>query len=131
MEDGLSSKRALVTGGTRGIGRGVVLALARAGADVLTCYRRDGEDAERRARELKEIGGRHHLIRADVARSDGVEQLVKTCRERLGGLDVLVNNAGAISHVPFAELSLEEWERVVDTNLTAAYEVIQRSLPLL
>jgi 3-oxoacyl-[acyl-carrier protein] reductase len=121
----------LVTGGTRGIGRGVVLALARAGADVLTCYRHDGEAVESLARELKETGGDHHLVRADVVEPEEVERLVEACRERLGRIDVLVNNAGAISNMPFAELALEEWHRVVDTNLTAAYEVVRRSLPLL
>jgi 3-oxoacyl-[acyl-carrier protein] reductase len=131
MAQDLGSKRALVTGGTRGIGRGVVLALAGAGADVVTCYRSDGEDAESLARELKGTGGNHHVVRADVARPEDVDQLVETCRERLGRIDILVNNAGVISHIPFAELPLEEWERVVDTNLTAAYEVIRRSLPLL
>jgi 3-oxoacyl-[acyl-carrier protein] reductase len=131
VQDDLSGKRALVTGGTRGIGRAVVLALAHAGADVLTCYRHDGDAVESLARALKETGGDHHVVRADVADPDEVEQLVAGCRERLGRIDVLVNNAGAISHVPFADLPPAEWQRVLDTDLTAVYEVIRLSLPLL
>ncbi len=127
----LSGKNAVVTGGTRGIGRGIVLALAKAGANVLTCYRQEGEAVESLARELKTIGGEHHLIQADVSRTEEVERLIDEARTRLGSIDVLVNNAGVISHIPYAELPLEEWERVLHTNLTAAFLVIQKALPLL
>ncbi|GAA3428005.1 SDR family NAD(P)-dependent oxidoreductase [Streptosporangium sandarakinum] len=126
----LAGKKALVTGGTRGIGRGVVLALARAGADVLTCYRNESEHVGTLERELKAIGGDHHVVRADVGSPEEIDRLIDECRTRLGRLDVVVNNAGVISHVPFADLPLEEWHRVVDTNLTAAYLVTQKALPL-
>ena len=75
MSISLSGRKALVTGGTRGIGRGIVLALAEAGADVLACYRDDGPHVERLARELKEIPGDHHLVRADVADHEQVTAL--------------------------------------------------------
>ncbi len=127
----LEGKNALVTGGSRGVGRGIVLALAQAGANVLTCYRRDAEAAQSLARELKETPGQHHVVQADVTRPDEVTELAGECRDRLGGLHVVVCNAGAISHVPFAELTLAEWHRVIDTNLTAAAQVIQQALPLL
>jgi 3-oxoacyl-[acyl-carrier protein] reductase len=127
----LSGKNAIVTGGTRGIGRGIVLALARAGANVLTCYRQEGEAVESLARELKTIGGDHHLVQADISRTEDVERLVEEARTRFGSVQVLVNNAGVISHVPYAELPLEEWERVLHTNLTSAFLVIQKTLPLL
>lgn len=131
MQLELAGKRALVTGGTRGIGRGIVLELARAGVDVVTCHRQDSDAVDSLARELKQIGGDHHVVKADVGDPDDVARLVEECRTRLGGLDVVVNNAGVISHVPFGELPLEEWRRVLDTNLTAAYYVIQQALPLL
>lgn len=127
----LEGKNALVTGGSRGVGLGIVLALAQAGANVLTCYRRDAEAAQSLARELKQIPGQHHVLQADVTRPDEVTELIGECRDRLGGLHVVVSNAGAISHVPFAELTLAEWHRVIDTNLTAAAQVIQQALPLL
>jgi 3-oxoacyl-[acyl-carrier protein] reductase len=131
MQLQLSGKNAVVTGGTRGIGRGIVLALARAGANVLTCYRQEGEAVESLARELKDIGGDHHLVQADISRTEDVERLVEEARTRFGTVQILVNNAGVISHVPFGELPLEEWQRVLNTNLTASFLVIQKSLPLL
>jgi 3-oxoacyl-[acyl-carrier protein] reductase len=127
----LKGKKALVTGGTRGVGRGIVLTLARAGVDVITCYRQESEAVTSLERELKQIGGDHHVIRANLTRAEEVEALLAECTTRYGRLDLVVNNAGAISHIPFAELSLEEWHRVVDTNLTASYLVIKNALPLL
>ncbi|MEH1123019.1 SDR family NAD(P)-dependent oxidoreductase [Micromonospora sp. CPCC 206061] len=131
MDALLNGKNALVTGGARGIGRAITLGLARAGATVVACYRTPGEAVDTLATELKEIGGEHHLIRADVADPVEVDQLVHECRERVGTLHTVVNNAGVISHVSFAELPLEEWHRVLDTNLTGAFLVTQKCLPLL
>jgi len=132
VELGLRGKKILITGGTRGIGRGIALAAARAGAHVVTCYQRDEEAAGRLARDLKEIGGEHQVIRADVADVTQVDALAAAAaRHCEGHLNGIVNNAGTVSHIPFAELPAQEWSRVLDTNLTAAYRVIQQSLPLL
>lgn len=127
----LDGTRTLVTGGTRGIGRAIALAFARAGADVLACYRQDGEAVALLRKELDEIGGDHHLVRADVSRPEDVVRLADECRGRLGHLHTVVNNAGVTSRVPFGQLDLAEWRRIVDTNLTGPYLVIQRMLPLL
>ncbi|MBA9005522.1 MULTISPECIES: SDR family NAD(P)-dependent oxidoreductase [Thermomonospora] len=127
----LNGKKAVVTGGTRGIGRSVVLALARAGADVLTCARGEGEAAQSLARELKELGGDHQVVKADVGEPADVRRLAEEARTRYGRVDVLVHNAGVISHIPFEELPLEEWDRVLNTNLTSAYTLLQTLLPLL
>jgi 3-oxoacyl-[acyl-carrier protein] reductase len=127
----LSGRKALVTGGTRGIGREITLALARAGADVLACSRSDGEHVAQLARELKETGGDHHLVRADVADAADVRALVRECADRFGRLDVVVNNAGVISHEPFERLAVDEWRRVLDTNLTGTYLVTQAALSLM
>ncbi|HYS40547.1 MAG TPA: SDR family NAD(P)-dependent oxidoreductase [Pseudonocardiaceae bacterium] len=131
MRVALDGKKALVTGGTRGIGRAVALGIATAGADVIACYRNEGEAVDSLAVQLKEIPGDHHLVRADVSQPDDVDRLVKTCEDTYGGLDVVVNNAGAISHIPFEELELDEWRRVVDANLTSAFMVTKRTLPIL
>lgn len=131
MSIDLTGKRVVVTGGTRGIGRGIVLAMADAGAQVLTCYRTDGEAVERLTRQLKELGGDHHVIRADVSSAADVVELAEETTARLGGVDVLVNNAGVISHVPYEELLLEEWDRVLQTNLTGTFLTIQKLLPLM
>ena len=127
----IDGKRVLLTGGTRGIGRGLALAIARAGGSVVTCYRQDADAAEMLAKELARIGGEHHVMRADVSRAEDVDALIEECRSRWGGLDVLVGNAGTISHVPFEELPLTEWQRVIDGNLTSAYLLVQKALPLL
>ena len=124
-------RHVLVSGGTRGIGRAITLTLARSGATVAACYRTDGEHVQSLARQLKQLGGDHHLCRADVNRAEEVRQLVAECRQRYGSLHVLVHNAGTISHVPFADLPAEEWQAVLDTNLTAAYRLTQTALPLL
>jgi 3-oxoacyl-[acyl-carrier protein] reductase len=127
----LRGRHALVTGGSRGIGRAATLALARAGADVIACYRTGGNNVDGLARALKETGGDHHVVPADVSDPDAVRTLAGECRDRFGTLDVVVNNAGVISHVPIGDLSLEEWRRVLDVNLTGTFLVIQNVLPLL
>ncbi|BCL16756.1 SDR family NAD(P)-dependent oxidoreductase [Micromonospora sagamiensis] len=131
MEQLLAGKNALVTGGTRGIGRAIVLTLAKAGANVVTCYRSEGEAVESLARELKDTPGQHHLVRADVGDAEQIDQLLAECKVRLGSLDVVVNNAGVISHIGYDDLSLADWHAVVDTNLTGTFLVIQKALPLM
>ncbi|MFI6847833.1 SDR family oxidoreductase [Kitasatospora sp. NBC_00085] len=131
MNLALEGKKALVTGGTRGVGRGIVLALARAGVDVVTCYQQQSDYVGSLERELKETGGNHLVLRADVTRPEEVADLVARAGEAYGRLDLVVNNAGAISHIPYAELPLEEFQRVFTTNVTAAHLVIQHALPLL
>ena len=127
----LDGKKVLLTGGTRGIGRGLALKIAETGAQLITCGRTDSEAAQSLARELKELGGEHHVVAADISTEAGLDGLIEECKERLGGLDVIVHNAGAISHIPFEKLPVDEWHRIINTNLTAAYLLVQRSLPLL
>ncbi|MFY1699372.1 MULTISPECIES: SDR family NAD(P)-dependent oxidoreductase [unclassified Solwaraspora] len=131
MPTSLSGRAALVTGGTRGIGRGIVTALAHAGADVVACYRADGPHVDDLARTLKEIPGDHHLVRADIGDPGQLTALADECRLRYGRLDVVVNNAGVISHQPIDQLAVDEWRRVLDTNLTGAFLVVREVLPLL
>lgn len=131
MNASLAGKNALVTGGSRGIGRAVVLTLARAGANVTACYRSESEAVRDLDRELKEIPGDHHLVRADVRSKEDVDRLVEECRTRYGSLHTVVNNAGVISHIPFGDLAEDEWHRVIDTHLTGAFLVTQAALPLM
>lgn len=127
----LTKKTVLVTGATRGIGKAVALAMAGAGANVVACARSGGEKAEELERNLKDIGVEHVVTQTDVSEPDQVRELMLTVQQRFGQLDVIVNNAGTISHIPFGELSLPEWHRVIDNNLTAAFLVSQAALPLL
>jgi 3-oxoacyl-[acyl-carrier protein] reductase len=131
MTGQFEGRRILLTGGTKGIGRAIALAFAREGGSVVACYREDRDAADALEIALKEIGGVHHVVRADVAVPEDVEHLFAVCREELGELDAVVHNAGAISHVPFDKLTPQEWHRVLDTNLTGAFLVAQHSLPLL
>jgi 3-oxoacyl-[acyl-carrier protein] reductase len=128
---GLRDKRVLVTGGSRGIGRSVVLGLAGAGASVAACYNRESNDVERLRGELQDIGGPSYLQQADVADEASVKGFVGEAGEKFGGLDVVVNNAGVVSHAMLADLGPDEWHRVIDTNLTAVYLVAKAALPLL
>lgn len=131
MDLALTGKKALVTGGTRGVGRGIVLALARAGVDVATCYQQQSEYVASLERELKDIGGDHHVLRADLSDPDEVAGLTDRVGKLFKSLDLVVNNAGAISHVPYGELELAEWQRILAVNVTGAHLVIQNALPLL
>jgi 3-oxoacyl-[acyl-carrier protein] reductase len=108
-----------------------VLAFAHAGATVVTCYRQPGDTVDSLVKELAQTDAAHQVIQADVAREADVDRLISESRTHCGALDVIVNNAGTISHVPFAELDLREWQRVVDGNLTTAYQVVRTALPVL
>jgi len=108
----LEGRRALVTGGSRGIGRAVALELARAGAEVVVGYRRGAAEAEAVAAET---GGR--CVQADVSDSREAARLV----EEAGDLDVLVNNAGLTRDGLIARMTDEDWETVIDTNLGGCF----------
>lgn len=127
----LAEKRILITGGTRGIGRTTALAAARAGAQLVVCYGHDRENAEQFARELDKVGAGHRVVQADVTNEQEVAGLVEVCQEVLGGLDAVVNNAGVDGRAALDELTPQEWARVVDINLTAAFLVTKAALPLL
>src|SRR4051812_19326298 len=131
MDIDMTGRKALVTGGTRGVGRGIVLALARAGADVTTCYRQPSEAVDSLIAELKETGGDHQVVQADLTDASRVSELVRQTGSRYGRIDLLVHNAGTVSHIPFGQLPSAEWQRVLDTNLTAAYLLVQESLELM
>jgi 3-oxoacyl-[acyl-carrier protein] reductase len=131
LDLGLEGKRALVTGGSRGIGRSIVLGLAQSGATVAACYNRESEDVERLRGELAQIPGESYLTQANVADAASVQAFVAEANARLGGLDIVINNAGVVSHAMIEQLELEEWHRVLDTNLTAVFLVAKAALPLM
>jgi 3-oxoacyl-[acyl-carrier protein] reductase len=131
MDIDLTGRKALVTGGTRGVGRGIVLELARAGADVTTCYRQPSEAVDLLIAELKQTRGDHQVVQADLTEPSRVSELVRQAAGQHGRIDLLVHNAGTVSHIPFGQLPPAEWQRVLNTNLTAAYQLVQESLELL
>jgi len=129
MDLQLEGKRALVTGASRGIGKAIALALAAEGVKVVAGYRRTGPEAAAIERELKEYDG--HAVQADLAEPGGPQRLAGQCESLLGGLDILVNNAGAMSQQPYADLPPAEWDRLINTNLTAVHLLVQALLPVL
>ncbi len=124
----LQGKVALVTGGRRGIGRGICLALAAEGADVAVNDVEGAEQAEAVAQEVRDSGGRAMVAMADVAEPDQVQAMVDRVVAELGGLDILVNNAGVESIVPFLEITPEEWERVTNINLRGEFLCAQAAV---
>jgi 3-oxoacyl-[acyl-carrier protein] reductase len=119
----------LVTGGTRGIGYAVADALLRDGASVVvTGTSADGvQHAEERLRAL--APGRVEAVVCDVREASSCEAAVRTAVSRFGGLDVLVNNAGVGVGVPIADMSHDEWDRIVGTNLTGVFNCCKAAIP--
>jgi NAD(P)-dependent dehydrogenase (short-subunit alcohol dehydrogenase family) len=127
----LSGKTALVTGGARRVGAALVRALARAGADVVINYHTSETEARQLVEELALAGGRARALRADVSQSAQVRALLDEIADTYGRLDILVNNASLFESAPFAEITEQDWRRVLDVNLTAPFLLSQAALPLL
>jgi len=128
MEGRLSGRKALVTGGDSGIGRAVVLAFARQGADVAFVYNSDDRSAAATAGEVEEIGRRCRAIRADVGSEPDVVRVWQEALGALGGIDVLVNVAGVEQRGAWEDFALDDWERILRTNLTGSFLMIREGL---
>lgn len=124
----LHGKVALVTGGNRGIGLGIARALARAGADVAVAGRDEARCAAAVA-ELEGIGVRAIAVLADVRDASAVRDMVARTERQLGGLDILVANAGTNRRKRPEEYTAEEWRDILDTNLTAVFTCCQAAYP--
>jgi len=118
-----AGRTALVTGGSRGIGRACCERLARAGANVAVNYVSNEQAAHETARLIEEAGGAAHCVRADVSSSDDVDRMIAEVTMRLGPIDLLVNNAGVFDFVSHAETTQAIWQRTLDVNLTGAFLV--------
>jgi 3-oxoacyl-[acyl-carrier protein] reductase len=128
MED-LTDRIALVTGASRGIGRAIALALARAGADVAVNYHVRADEAKEVCAQIEKLGRRAMAIGADVATPADVARLVGAVAAELGQVELLVNNAGITRPLRLEEISEEDWDAVVNTNLKATFLVTQAVLP--
>ena len=121
----LDGKRALVTGGSRSIGRAIALGLAREGADVAVGYRQSREDAESAVRQIEAMGRRAVAVQGSTDSRADVERFVAEAHDFLGGLDILVNNAGILKRTPLLEISEEEWDAILNVNLKGYFLVGQ------
>ena len=129
-ERDFQNKKALVTGGSRGIGRAVCIELARRGADVALIYRNRDAEAEATAAEIRALGRRVLALKADVAHAAVVGEAVDRAATEFGRLDVLVPAAGAVGvwHET-AELSIDDWDRYIAVDLSGAFYTIRAAIP--
>ena len=121
---------AIVTGGSRGIGKAIVQALSEEGLQVVVNYRANAREAQQGVERLNAAGGRTLAVQADVGDPDDARRLVEATLSKLGRVDVLVNNAGV--HVPgvrVADTRPQDWDHILRVNLTAPFRLIQAVLP--
>ena len=117
----LTGQTALVTGGGRGIGRAIALALAESGMEVVVNYSNSAAAAEEVVELITASGGKAYALQANVAMEEDVDGLIKTVLERSGRLDVLVNNAGITRDGLLMRMKTSEWQAVIDLNLTGVF----------
>jgi 3-oxoacyl-[acyl-carrier protein] reductase len=125
----LSNRVALVTGGSRGIGRAIALALAKAGAAVAVNYRQRGDEAASVVEAIQSGGGRAAAFQADVANAAAVRAMAHEAEERLGAIDVLVNNAGMAALRGLDDITEEDFDHALAVNLKSAFLCTQAVLP--
>jgi glucose 1-dehydrogenase len=117
----LAGQKALVTGASKGIGQGIAVALAVAGADVLLNYFSDPQGAERTAELVRQVGRKAVLFQADVAVEEQVQAMFDCLIRELGRIDILIANSGIQLNAPIDQMTLQQWQRVIDINLTGQF----------
>ncbi len=125
----LQGKKALITGGSRGIGRATVLARADAGAEVAINYQQSSQAAEEVCRDAQELGVQAHTYRADISREEEDKQLVDAILTDFGAIDILINNAGITRDKTFLKMTRSLWDEVLGVNLTGVFNVTRALLP--
>jgi len=118
----LDGKVAIVTGGARGLGQGIAVGLAEAGANICLV---DVLDMNESRQKIESLGRKCIMITADLSKKDCVENIANTTVEKLGGIDILVNNAGIIRRAPFVEFSEKDWDDVMNINLRTLFFLSQ------
>jgi 3-oxoacyl-[acyl-carrier protein] reductase len=124
----VSERVALVTGGSRGIGKAIVVALAKAGAKVAFVYQSNKEAADKLVSELMTDGRDVYAIQADASKKADADAAIENVVGKWGRLDILVNNAGIIRDKLVLAMSIEEWQQVIDTNLTGVFNFCQPAI---
>lgn len=128
----LKDKVALVTGSSQGLGKAIALKLASLGASVaLNNLPRGEEDLKRAEKEIRDSGGKAKYFLADVSNLEEVERMVGDIKKEFGRLDILVNNAGICKDKTLAKMTKEEWQAVIDVDLTGIFNCTKAALPLI
>lgn len=117
----LRGQKALVTGASSGIGKSVAIHLAQEGADVVVNYVGNEDAADEVIATIKSAGGKAIAIQADVSQEDQVQAMFQQMYDAFGTIDILVNNAGIQQDAPFEEMTLAQWQKVIDVNLTGQF----------
>jgi 3-oxoacyl-[acyl-carrier protein] reductase len=127
----LEGKTALVTGGSRGIGRGIALKLAQSGADVVINYL-EREDAAREVVDwVRGMGRRAHLIKADVGHEEQVESMFSEISDQFSKLDIVVNNVGPFMVKKVLKMTSDDWRLMINGNLTSAFYIAKHAVPMI
>ncbi|MDZ7964542.1 MAG: SDR family oxidoreductase [Nostoc sp. DedSLP03] len=117
----LKGQKALVTGASSGIGQAIARYLALSGAAVAVNYRSEAESAQKLVDDIKAANGEAFAIQADVSKEDEIKAMFSQTIERFGTIDILINNAGLQKDSPFVDMTLDQWNRVIDVNLTGQF----------
>lgn len=126
---GLAGRTALVTGASRGIGRAIAMRLAKDGADVAVNYRTGADEAAQVVDEIQRHGRRAVAVQADIGVPDDATTLVAETRDRLGGIDILVNNAAIFPWTEWQAIEVAEWDAVFNVNVRACFLLSQACVP--
>lgn len=121
MNETLKQQVAVVTGASRGIGKATAIALGKLGANVVVNYASNQQAAEEVVKEIIDNGGSAIALKADVSQEEEVEEMIKKVMEKWGRIDVLVNNAGITRDTLMLRMKLEDWQKVINLNLTGVF----------
>lgn len=117
----LKGQTALVTGSSSGIGKAIAIEMARVGATVTVNYNSSPEGAEETVQEIESLGGKAIAVQADVSKEADVQKLFRQTIDTFGTVDILVSNSGMQKDAPFLEMTLADWQKVIDVNLTGQF----------
>ncbi|MEW9095734.1 MAG: SDR family oxidoreductase [Clostridiaceae bacterium] len=123
------NKVALVTGGSRGIGKGIAIELAKAGYSVIINYRKDEDSAKETLNEVKSLGGYGEIYKCDVGSYKDSKKMIEDIIRKFGKLDVLVNNAGISKVGLFIDFKEEDWDDIINTNLKGVFNCCHNAVP--
>ncbi|NOX35425.1 MAG: 3-oxoacyl-ACP reductase FabG [Deltaproteobacteria bacterium] len=121
----LEGKKAIVTGGSRGIGRAIALLFAKEGADILVNYHSNDAAAKETVEEIEKLGRKGVAVAADVADYKSAQNMVDECVKKLGSVDIVVNNAGVSKPSMLLKMKEEDWDAIIDIHLKAAFNTTQ------